>query len=178
MKRLWVIGAIAAVIVIGIAAYFIVGEGPDQREEAAPIAIQETIGDLAYEVHLDQDRFGLDDKIIVRTKITNLGSEKLSYVSGSSSCPRHADVNIAHEQSGTQLTNPSQICTSDEVTSILEPGKAAEGEIEFLPEQWKGNKLVPAETGAYEVTVALPLNREQIELKMKRETVKTTIVLE
>jgi hypothetical protein len=89
-----VVLALAVLGIVGIASIVISNEGFAMKEtqkqtKIVPIYQKETIGSLAYGIQLDKNQFGLDDEIEVYAKVTNVGKETITYVSGSSSCPKH-----------------------------------------------------------------------------------------
>jgi hypothetical protein len=87
-----------------------------------PIYQKETIGSLAYGIQLDKNQFGLDDEIEVYAKVTNVGKETITYVSGSSSCPKHVVIDIVHQESGcssrSKLLN-YRIPLAQEISSLI-----------------------------------------------------------
>jgi hypothetical protein len=129
----------------------------NETEKIKPVLHQETIGDLAYEIRLSKNRFGMNDEIVVYTKVTNRGKETLTYVSGSSSCPNHAIVNIINQESNTRLARkPYGPCTTDLGKSQLEPGQVIEDMSIFIAKYQSKSGLEPALPGTYDVQIALP----------------------
>ena len=80
----------------------------NDAETTSPILQHETIGDLEYEVKLRNNRFRITEEIEAITRIKNLGNKDITYVSGSSSCPDRALVELIHQQSNTQLARKSR----------------------------------------------------------------------
>ncbi|RCW40846.1 hypothetical protein [Paenibacillus prosopidis] len=129
----------------------------NETEKPGPVLHQETIGDLAYEIKLSNNHFGMNEEIEVFTTVTNRGKETLTYVSGSSSCPNHAAVDIVHQESTTRLAiKPYGPCTADLGKSILEPGQVVEDKSIFIGEYYSKSGLEPALPGTYDVEIALP----------------------
>lgn len=129
----------------------------NETEKSGPILHEETIGDLAYEVKLSNNEFGMNEEIEVVTSVKNLGKEPLTYVSGSSSCPSHAVVRMIHQESTTELAiNPGETCTADLVKSVLKPGEMVEDKQIFISKYYSKSELKPAYSGTYELRVSLP----------------------
>lgn len=129
----------------------------NETEKSGPVLHHETIGDLAYEIKMSNNHFGMNEEIEVLTTITNRGKKALTYVSGSSSCPTNAVVNIVHQESSTRLAiKPSGDCTADQVTSKLEPGQVVEDKWTFNAKYFGKSGLEPAPPGTYDVQIALP----------------------
>ncbi|MFC5653853.1 hypothetical protein ACFPYJ_33035 [Paenibacillus solisilvae] len=156
----------------------------DNTRGAKPdIYHKETIGSLAYEIQLAKNQYGFDDEIEVNAKVTNLGKETLTYVSGSSSCPSHLSIDIVDQESNTRLaTEQGKACTSDLRTSKLDPGQTVEDKWVFIPKQWIKSELEPANAGIYDVKVALSpeinlSSENQQEHKNQRVAAKTEITL-
>ncbi|MWC26913.1 hypothetical protein [Paenibacillus sp. MMS18-CY102] len=126
----------------------------NETEKIKPILYQETIGDLAYEIKLSKNQFELNDEIVVYTKITNQGKQVLTYVSGSTSCPSHAFINVIHQETNDSLAiKPYGPCTSDIAVSHLEPGQTVEDVSTYIT-QLDSKETSPL--GTYDVQVALP----------------------
>ena len=123
----------------------------------------------------------MDDEIVVYTKITNQGKNTLTYVSGSTTCPSHANVNIIHQESNERLAlKLERACTADLTGSELEPGETVEDISTFI------TRLYTKETsplGTYDVLVALPSDGISITEDYPstainpRPSVKTQIIL-
>ncbi|RCW50285.1 hypothetical protein [Paenibacillus prosopidis] len=129
----------------------------NETEKSGPVLHQETIGDLAYEIKLSNNHFGMNEEIEVFTSVTNRGKEALTYVSGSSSCPNHALINITHQETNTNLsTKQGEGCTSDLGISTLEPGQKVEDKWIFISKYHSKSRLEPALSGTYDVKVSLP----------------------
>ncbi|MCA0757066.1 hypothetical protein KP806_18550 [Paenibacillus sp. N4] len=129
----------------------------NETGKLGPVLHQETIGDLAYEIKLSKNLFGMNDEIEVITTVTNRGKEALTYVSGSSSCPNHAIVNVVHQESNTILSaKQGEACTLDLGKSKLEPGQKVEDKSIFISKYHSKSGLEPALSGTYDVKVSLP----------------------
>jgi hypothetical protein len=82
--------------------------------------------------------------------VTNRGKEALTYVSGSTSCPNRAVVNIVHQESTTRLPiKPYGPCTADLGKSKLELGQVVEDKWIFIANNY-------SKPGTYDVQIALP----------------------
>ncbi|MEV5027759.1 hypothetical protein [Paenibacillus sp. LPE1-1-1.1] len=157
----------------------------NETEKSGPVLHQETIGDLAYEIKLNNNHFGMNEEIEVFTTVTNLGKEALAYVSGSSSCPNNAFINITHQESNTILSTKQGEggCTSDLGMSILEPGQMVEDKGIFISKYHSKSGLEPALSGTYDVKVSLPpegietTEDYQSKLINPRPSTKTQIIL-
>ncbi|MFC5650339.1 hypothetical protein ACFPYJ_14610 [Paenibacillus solisilvae] len=188
MKKKVILGLVAVLGIAGIASAVMANEGftkkePQKSIKIVPIHHKETIGDLVYEIQLSKNQFDLDNEIEVYAKVTNIGKETMTYVSGSSSCPNHVVIDIVHQESNTSLAiKQGEACTSDLGTSILAPAQTVEDKWIFIPKQWINSKLEPALTGTYDVEVALPpesieFTEDQPEAKNQRASTKTSIIL-
>ncbi|WP_336773216.1 hypothetical protein [Paenibacillus sp. MMO-58] len=149
-----------------------------------PILYKKTVGDLAYEIKLDKNRYGMNDDIVVKTKITNQGEHTLTYVSGSSSCPNHAVVNIIHVKSNKRLEiKPYGPCTADLGKSKLKPGLTVEDTDSYMTKIYGKSGQENAPLGKYDIEVALlpedirsTENNHSVPIE-QRQSVKTQIVL-
>ncbi|ACT01490.1 hypothetical protein [Paenibacillus sp. JDR-2] len=149
-----------------------------------PILYKETVGNLAYEIMLNKNRYKMNDEIVVKTKITNQGKDTLTYVSGSSSCPNHAVVNVIHVKSNKRLEiKPYGPCTADLGKSKMKPGQTVEDTDIYIAEVYgkSGQELAPL--GKYDIEAALPPedirsteNNHSVPIE-QRQSVKTQIVL-
>ncbi|WP_435171816.1 hypothetical protein [Paenibacillus glycanilyticus] len=131
-----------------------------------------------------KNRYGINDDIVVKTKLTNQGEDTLTYVSGSSSCPKHAVVNIVHVETNKRLEiKPYGPCTADLGKSKLKPGQTVEDTDIYITKVYgkSGQELAPL--GKYDIEVALPSedirsteNNHSVPIE-QRQSVKTQIVL-
>lgn len=129
----------------------------DEIKTGGPVLHQETIGDLAYEIRLSKKYFGMNDEILVLTTVTNRGDEALTYVSGSTGCPRHVVINIVHKESTARLESKSHnACKADITKSTLEPGQQLEAKSIFIAEHRSKSGFEPALPGTYDVQISLP----------------------
>lgn len=163
MNKKAIIGLMAAITVasaVSLTAFTDIFAMGGQRApiKPAPIHHKETIGSLAYEFRLDSNAYGLNDEIKVYAKVTNVGSETIAYTSGSSSCPIDVGVSIVHQDTASRLAIKQEniSCTADLGSSELAPNETVEEDWTFIGKQWIDSKLEPADTGAYDVRVALP----------------------
>jgi hypothetical protein len=154
-------------------------------EKSGPVLHQETIGDLAYEIKLSNNHFDMNEEIEVFTTVTNRGKEVLTYLSGSSSCPNHAFINITHQESNTNLSTKQGEggCTQDLGMSTLEPGEKVEDKWTFISKYHSKSGLEQAISGTYDVKVSLPpedievVEDNQSKLINPRPSTKTQIIL-
>lgn len=113
----------------------------------------------------------------VYAKITNVGTETIPYISGSSSCPTDINLSIVHQKSNTLLiTAPPKDCTLDLVTSQLKPNQTVEHRWAFIPKQWINNNPEPAEAGIYDVKISLPSTNSNSS-EVSQDGVTTEIIL-
>ncbi|CAN7743695.1 hypothetical protein [Paenibacillus sp. LjRoot56] len=151
MKKKLIIGLIIIAIAIVVLVF------PQKPRNIEPIQTQVTIGNLVYDIQLDKNQFSRYEEISVHTKVTNIGNETYTSLSGSSSCPSHLSVEIVHEKSKKELSiKPGGDCTADLATSKLIPNQTVEDTDTFIPKQLEQYGLKRAKTGSYEVRVALP----------------------
>ncbi|TYP79857.1 hypothetical protein [Paenibacillus methanolicus] len=152
--------ALVAIVIAAVAAYLYEANRSPAFEEG-PIHIRQTVGGLAYDVRLASNRILAGDEIAVDVKITNTGEKPIVYISGSSSCPVHAVVDIAHRATGARLAEkPGAICTADLVASELKPGQTADDRVLLTTSVWRSSGEEPAPLGDYEFAVALPSENE------------------
>lgn len=190
MKKKVILGLVAVLGIVGTTSVvmsnegFTMGETTQSQTKMVPIHQKATIGNLEYEIQLDKNRFGLNDEIEIYAKVTNVGKEKMIYVSGSSSCPNHVVVDIAHQETNTRLAiKQGETCTADLGTSELAPAQTVEDTWIFIPKQWIKSKLEPADAGTYDVKVALPpqsihFTEDQPQAENERIGTETQITLE
>lgn len=119
-----------------------------------PIHHEQQVGDLLYVIDLEKDTFKRGERITVDAAVTNLGDVPLQYVSGSSSCPVHVSLDISRVDSDKpiHLANAplGHGCTTDLVSSSLEPNQSVSYRSTFLTQYWKMD-LKPAPPGTYNV---------------------------
>lgn len=167
-KSLYAIGLLTAlaatVLFLGLRGAF---NGPPK-----PIHHEERVGDLLYVIDLEQDVYKRGEIIRVNAAVTNLGDVPLTYISGSSSCPRHVSVDIIHEKRGEPVRlapAPTRYgCTSDLNSSTLEPGQSETNEYGFITRYWEiDSKSAPA--GTYRVHFKMARADESFFAKGKPE---------
>lgn len=145
---------LAIAIIVIAAAVFVIAKRPTNIE---PIHSKITVGNLTYEIQLNKNQYNRYETITVHTKVTNIGNETYTYLSGSSSCPSHLSVEILHEETKNELSiKPGGDCTADLRSSKLAPNDTAEDTDTFIPKYWGGASLKRAKIRTYEVRVSLP----------------------
>lgn len=120
-----------------------------------PIQYKGTNGTLAYDISFAKNEFGIDEEIIVGTKLTNMGSETIAYISSGPgpSCTTDIIIKVMNEKSKKEYfsfsPNERVICTMDVRSSKLDPGQTVES-------IWKFTPTMAVESGTYDVMVYLP----------------------
>lgn len=146
-----------AILIFGIASVVFINKGFTLRANQKQINIvpsqyKGTHGTLAYEINWGKNEFGIDEEIIVGTKMTNIGSETIMYISSGRgpSCDNDISIKIINEKSKKEyFLNEKVICTMDVRSSKLDPGQTVES-------KWKFTPPMPVESGVYELMVYLP----------------------
>ncbi|GMK49170.1 hypothetical protein PghCCS26_63000 [Paenibacillus glycanilyticus] len=153
MKKRVIFGFVAVLGLTGIASV----KGMHKQTVYAPC--HQTIGSLAYEIQLDKNHYLLNDTIRVHAKVTNVGTEPITYHSGSSSCPLHIGVEIVNQESKLSLEGQPIIksaCTTDDNNSELAPAQTVEDDWTFYtPKKWRPSKIKNSYAGIYDVKVGL-----------------------
>lgn len=153
MKKRVIFGLVAILGLTGIASM----KWMHKQTVFAPY--HQTIGSLAYEIQLDKNQYLLNDTIKVHAKVMNVGTEPITYYSGSSSCPLHIGVEIVNQESKLSLEGQpimKSACTTDGHNSKLAPAQTVEDDWTFYtPKKWRPSKIKDSYAGIYDVKVGL-----------------------
>lgn len=155
MRKKILLAAFLLVTLISVLLLFEKQEPETANIPSKPVHYKERIGDLLYEIDMEQDVFDKDEPIPIKAKVTNLGDEPLVYYVGSSSCPLNISLKVVHSKKGSSLWNGIEACTADLVISTLEPSQSTEKEETFSGELYNGGRIKKAPSGTYNVEFSM-----------------------